>query len=151
MAEELKESSQDNSTDRWTLFRDIAVLQFKLVVDGLRDLILVPISLVVGLISVAKADTGPDNEFYKLLRLGKKSERWINLFGAAGEVSQDEKHRVKFPKDDIDTIVGRVESLFVEEYRKGGITKQAKEGFESALSALNKMTQRKNQKRSGQD
>lgn len=83
MPEDAKTSGQDGSTDRWTLIRDIAVLQFKLVVDGLRDLILVPISLVVGLISVVKSDTGTDNEFYELLRLGKKSERWINLFGAA--------------------------------------------------------------------
>ena len=38
--------------DRWTLIRDILVLQLKLIVDGFRDLILVPISLVVGFVSL---------------------------------------------------------------------------------------------------
>ena len=32
--------------DRWSLIRDIAVLQAKLVVDGFRDLLLVPASLI---------------------------------------------------------------------------------------------------------
>ena len=40
----------DTELDRWTLIRDVAVLQVKLIVDGLRDFILVPISLVAGLI-----------------------------------------------------------------------------------------------------
>ena len=30
--------------DRWTLLRDLAVLQVKLLVDGFRDLVLVPAS-----------------------------------------------------------------------------------------------------------
>jgi len=143
MPEEAKTSGQHDSRDRWTLIRDIAVLQFKLVVDGLRDLILVPISLVVGLISVVKSDTGNDNEFYELLRLGKRSERWINLFGAAEREQKPEVDHINFPKEDIDTMVSRVESFVVDEYRKGGITKQAKERLDSAILALQKLASRK--------
>jgi hypothetical protein len=36
--------------DRWTLLRDLAVLQVKLLVDGFRDLVLVPASLIAGII-----------------------------------------------------------------------------------------------------
>ena len=35
--------------DRRTLIRDVSVLQAKLIVDGLRDLILVPLSIGVRL------------------------------------------------------------------------------------------------------
>ena len=35
-------------TGRWDLVRDVAVLQVKLIVDGLRDLILLPASLIAG-------------------------------------------------------------------------------------------------------
>ena len=67
----------------WTLIRDIAVLQVKLVVDGLRDLILVPASLIAGIVSLSKTRGGePGPEFYSLVSVGKQSERWINLFGA---------------------------------------------------------------------
>ena len=50
-----KKSTEDGQMpDRWTLIRDILVLQLKLVVDGMRDFILVPISLIVGIASLLK-------------------------------------------------------------------------------------------------
>jgi len=69
---ELSESKTDSS-DRWTLIRDIAVLQAKLVVDGLRDLILVPASLIAGIVSlVSSVDGRPGDQFYQLLGMGKE-------------------------------------------------------------------------------
>ncbi len=47
------EESDKPAAGRWTLLRDIGVLQVKLVVDGMRDVILVPLSLIVGFISLA--------------------------------------------------------------------------------------------------
>ena len=44
---------------------------------------IVPIFLVVGIVSLVKARDGGVQEFYELLRAGRRSERWINLFGAA--------------------------------------------------------------------
>jgi len=61
-------------TDRQTLVRDIAVLQVKLVVDGLRDFILVPISMIAGIISLVKIGKEPATEFYDLLKMGRRSE-----------------------------------------------------------------------------
>ncbi len=49
---ESPETSQSTSA-RWTLIRNIAVFQGKLLVDGLRDLIMVPASLVAGIMSLA--------------------------------------------------------------------------------------------------
>ena len=78
--------NEPTAADRWTLARDIAVLQVKLIVDGLRDFILVPVSLVAGIISLFSGGRSRDNEFYRLLRIGRRSEQWINLFGAADRV-----------------------------------------------------------------
>ena len=78
-------------TDRWVVIRDIGVLQVKLIVDGLRDLILVPVSLVLGVISLTRTGKETGSEFYELLRLGKRSERWINLFGAADKARRTEE------------------------------------------------------------
>ena len=68
----------------WTLLRDVGVLQVKLIIDGFRDLLLVPASLIAGLISLVNTQNGkPGSEFYELVSVGRQSERWINLFGAA--------------------------------------------------------------------
>ena len=91
---------------RSTLARDIVVLQAKLLVDGLRDLILVPASLIVGIVSlVAYNDRKPGAEFYRLLYAGKQSEHWINLFGALKNAPPDLEEVKGFPDADMDEIV----------------------------------------------
>ena len=125
--------------DRWTLIRDIVVLQLKLVVDGLRDVILVPISLVIGIVSLLKAGDASGREFYELLRVGRRSERWINLFGAVERVYGPAIADDRFQADDIDEIVSRVESFVIDEYQSGGVTRQAKEKLDRALDSLHKL------------
>jgi hypothetical protein len=142
MQEESQLPSDDRQSGRWTLIRDIGVLQLKLIVDGLRDLVLVPISLVAGVVSLAKSGRGGGTEFYDLLRLGRKSERWINLFGAADNSPSVEDEDVEFSNADIDGLVSRVESFVIDEYRKGGVTKQAKVGLDKAIDSLHKFAAR---------
>jgi len=129
--------------DRWTLIRDIFVLQLKLVVDGLRDFILVPVSLIIGIASLLKGGDSPGSQFYELLRTGRRSERWINLFGAAERVYGPSIEEDRFPTEDIDEIVSRVESFVVDEYSKGGVTRQAKNQLDRALDSLHKLASRK--------
>ena len=122
---------------RTTLARDIVVLQAKLLVDGLRDLILVPASLIVGIISLLSFDDSkPGAEFYRLLHAGKQSEHWINLFGALRNAPPDLEDVKGFPDADMDDIVGRLESYMVEEHRRGGMTAQAKDRLDKTLDSI---------------
>ena len=141
MATEPEPRQADPTPDRWTLLRDVLVLQVKLVVDGLRDLILVPVSLVVGIVSLlaARRDDKSGNEFYELLRIGRRTERWIDLFGAAERVYGPQVVGERFPAESIDEIVQRVESFVVAEYRRGGVTRQAKDRLDQALDSLHKL------------
>jgi hypothetical protein len=121
----------------WTLIRDIAVLQVKLVVDGVRDLVLVPTSLIAGIVSLAKTKDGkPGTEFYALVSVGKQSEHWINLFGAIKNAPPELVEGRHFGDADIDDIVSRVESFVVDEYKRGGVTSQAKDRIEKAMEAM---------------
>ena len=131
-------------TPTWTLIRDIAVLQVKLIVDGLRDFLLVPASLVAGIISLSRSRAGrPGNEFYSLISVGKQSERWINLFGALRNAPPEVVSRDSFGTSDMDDIVARVESFVVDEYRRGGVTAQARDRIEKAMQAMRR--RRKNE------
>jgi hypothetical protein len=69
---------------RWVLLRDVAAFQFKLIIDGTRDVLLSPLSLIVALLGLA---TGRRDWFYRLLVLGRRSDRWIDLFRAASRIS----------------------------------------------------------------
>ena len=126
-----------HASERWTLARDIAVLQAKLVVDGLRDLVLVPTSLIVGLVSLLSGEGGkPGTQFYQLLGIGKHSEQWIDLFGALENAPADVTHIAPFPDARMDDLVGRFEMFMIEEHKRGGITAQAKDRFDKAFNAL---------------
>jgi hypothetical protein len=137
--------------DRWTLIRDILVLQVKLLVDGFRDLVLVPISLIIGFVSLLKAGNATGSEFYELLRVGRRSERWINLFGAAERVYGPPVVDDRFPAESIDEMVSRVESFVVDEYRQGGVTRQAKDQLDRAIDSLHKMASSKERKSAGKE
>ncbi len=124
-------------SERWILARDIGVLQVKLIVDGLRDLMLVPTSLIVGIVSLFSNEDGkPGTQFYQLLGVGKQSERWINLFGALRNAPPDLEHAEPFPDADMDDLVRRLETFMVDEHKRGGITAQAKERFDRAINAV---------------
>ena len=120
-----------------TLIRDLAVLQFKLVVDGFRDLVLLPASIIAAIVSFVNSKNGkPGPQFYNLLVVGKQSELWINLFGALKSAPDDLDHSGAFGGTDIDDIVSKVEKFVVAEYKRGGVTAQAKSRIDQALRNL---------------
>jgi hypothetical protein len=132
-----KPQEEQHYPDRWTLLRDMAVLQVKLIVDGFRDLVLVPASLVAGIASIVtgtKERPGP--QFYQLIGVGKQSERWINLFKAYEHAPDEVKQEYSFGTPNMDELVDRFESFVVDEYERGGVTKQAKDRIDQALNAI---------------
>jgi len=133
------QNEPQTTVDRWTLIRDVAVFQVKLLFDGLRDVLLVPVSLIAGLISVFKSGDQPGPEFYDLLKFGRRSERWINLFGAAGHYHGPAADDEDLLGEDIDDLVSRVETFVIDEYQKGGVTAQAKDRLDGAINALQRL------------
>lgn len=123
--------------DRWTLIRDLFVFQAKLLVDGLRDLLLVPASLVAGIWSLVSGENDrPGPQFYKLVSLGKQSELWIDLFKAYENAPEEVRREHEFAVKNMDELVDRFESFVVDEYERGGVTAQAKERIDKALDAI---------------
>ena len=127
----------DFSAERWNLMRDVGVLQVKLIIDGLRDFALVPLSLLAGLISLFWNPGGrPGDHFYQLLGLGKQSEQWINLFGALKNAPASVRPSTPQAAADMDELVGRIERFMIEEHRRGGLTAQARDQLDKALDAF---------------
>jgi hypothetical protein len=125
------------ASGRWALLRDIGVLQVKLVVDGLRDLMLVPASLIAGVLSLVSVSDGKAGmPFYRLLHFGKRTEQWINLFGAEQNAPEPIDASPAFGDGNMDALVRKVESLVVDEYKRGGVTAQAKERIDKIIDTL---------------
>ena len=65
---------------RGRFLRDALVFQGKLALDGLRDLILLPVALAATGIDLIKRKEAPGGRFYDVVHFGKQTEQWINLF-----------------------------------------------------------------------
>ncbi len=113
-----------------TVLRDAVVLQGKLVIDGLRDALLIPVAFVAAIISLLAGGEEKGRLFYDVVRLGKRSERWINLFGAV----ENNAPEAAVPESamSLDDYLAEVEGRLRAEYRDGGTGSQARQ----ALGAL---------------
>jgi hypothetical protein len=64
------------------LIRDLLIFQLKLWMDGLKDLILAPLSLGAAVLDLLLPSPKGDR-FYRVLKFGERYDLWLNLFGAA--------------------------------------------------------------------
>jgi hypothetical protein len=113
---------------RWRLIRDIAVLQAKLLADAVRDLLLAPLALVAGIADLVRPGGGL---FDEVLAVGRRTDRWINLFGH--EPREDAQ-----AEPSIDELAGRLEQRIRDSYEGGGLTAQAKDAVDRALDAVSR-------------
>ncbi len=119
--------NEPETTNRSTLIRSAVTFQLKLMADGLRDLVLMPVSLFATLVGLFRGGQEPEREFEQVLELGRQTEKWINLFG---------NHEVPAaPRNiaSIDDIFVRVEDVLRKQYKTGGTSKSAQLEIEDAL------------------
>lgn len=136
----MQSPTEEANTDspQWTLIRDLGVLQVKLIVDGFRDLVLLPTAIIAAAFSLIRSEKGnPGPEFYQLLAAGKRTEHFINLFGALRNAPAGmQVDNNGSGGAEMDDIVSRVETFVVDEYKRGGVTAQAKSRIDEALDRL---------------
>ncbi|MEE8338838.1 MAG: hypothetical protein V3R56_01770 [Xanthomonadales bacterium] len=104
--------NRETRNPRVDLIRETAVLQIKLLADGFRDAVLIPVSLIAALIGLLRGGEQADREYRRVIKLGRRSERWINLFGHQRPLGKPH------PADSMDNVLGQVESAILRQYKK---------------------------------
>lgn len=100
------------SNKRFPVLRDVIVFQVKLVVDGLRDLLLSPVSIMAAFIDLLVPGDDGGKRFYGVVHFGRRTEQWINLFGMA------DKHDPDAPPAGIDVLLAELEGLVRDPARR---------------------------------
>ena len=121
--------SETEISSRTTLIRKAVRFQLKLMADGFRDLVLVPVSLFASLIGLLRGGDDPERELNQVIEVGRQTERWINLFGTHD--SQDSSD----PKVSIDAIFARAEEALKHQYEVQGTSKRSQAEIDEALQA----------------
>ena len=87
-------------SSRLHLLWAVVVFQFKLALDGLRDVVMAPISVVAALFGLLFGGNDPGQYYRKVLRFGRRTEIWLNLFdhprksGTSDELIEPIRERV---------------------------------------------------------
>jgi hypothetical protein len=84
------------------LLRDVARFQLKLWMEAARDLVLIPVSLAAAAIDLVFAKQSPPRLFREIIKLGRRSDDWIDLWGTV-----DADKRV----ENVDAVMARVERM----------------------------------------
>lgn len=87
-----------------TLARDVLFLQGKLLLDAARDLALSPLTLGAAALDLAFSKQQAPRYFRAVLRLGERSDAWIDLWSAARD-PQDP------PRENVEALLSRVEEV----------------------------------------
>ena len=128
--------SEKSPSKRVTLVRNTVVFQLKLMADGFRDLLLLPVSLIATLVGLVRGGDEPDREFNQVIQVGRQSEQWINLFGTHDLPESPN------PAASIDALFNTVEDKLKQQYLAAGTSARARAEIDEALQAAHDETKK---------
>jgi hypothetical protein len=98
-------------TSAAVLIRDLLIFQLKLVLDGLKDLVLIQLSLGAVLFDLLFGRPGRASLFYGVLRLSERFDLWLNLYGAARNAERTEDGLFGASRAGSSSLLGRLEEV----------------------------------------
>lgn len=137
MAEEVdseQPSKQQSSHQRNEVIHDTVVLQLKLIVDGFRDLVLLPVCLVAGVWGLIRHQKNPGRYLYRVLSYGRLSEKWIGLFD---EADKDIYEPIDYQDKKLNDILQKTQDVFESKYIDPAKKEQLMARLNLALNEVN--------------
>ncbi len=123
-------SQTEDINSRTEVVRDTIVLQLKLIVDGLRDLALMPLCFFAALIGLIAHREKPGRYLYRILSYGRCSEKWIGLFD---DCAKDQMEPIKYEGKNFDDLLQKTqtafESKFIDPDKKDLLVKKLNEAL----------------------
>ncbi len=92
------------------VLHDVLLFQFKLVVDGLKDLCLAQVAVGAALIDLIRRDGSPGRRFYGVVRLSERFDGWLDLHEPLARCPDDTRDYVPAAGHTVDDLVDGVET-----------------------------------------
>lgn len=102
------------AASRGVLIRDLILLQIKLALDGLKDVVLFQASLAAAIIDLIFMPHTRGRCFYSVLRFSERVDLWLNLHGAAQRAGGNRDGLFGVSRAGDDTFLGKLEELVRE-------------------------------------
>lgn len=98
---------------RTVTFRDFAIFQLKLLLDGLKDVVVFNLSIGAMVLDVISGKGRRPRLFYSVLRMSERFDLWLNLHGVMERLDRGDDADGLFGASDAgsDTLLGQIEQL----------------------------------------
>lgn len=96
---------------RHVVIRDLVILQFKLWLDGIKDIVLSPLSIGAAVLDVLTGPSADGHRLYKVLRWGERFDLWLNLYDATGRAETSGEGLFGGSRAGDETLIGRLEEM----------------------------------------
>jgi len=103
----------DTGRTRWVILRDLCIFQVKLLMDGAKDVFLVPLSVGAVALDLFFPGKQPGHRFYAVMRLGERYDRWLSLFSAADKASALEDGLFGASRAGSASFLGKLEQVVI--------------------------------------
>jgi hypothetical protein len=98
---------------RWVILRDLGVFQLKLMMDGAKDLVFAPVSLVAAAMDLLWPGKQPGHRFYAVMRVGERFDRWLSLFSAAEKACAADDGLFGASRAGSRSMLGKLEAMVI--------------------------------------
>ncbi len=135
------ENTKTKQHSRSEVIRDTIVLQLKLIIDGIRDLALMPVCFFAAIAGLTLHREQPGRYLYRILSYGKTSENWIGLFD---EASKDSMQPVDLKDNCLDELIKKtqsaIESKYIDEDKKQKLMDKLNNTLDEINTKLNPLS-----------
>ena len=113
------------SATRNVTIRDFFIFQLKLMLDGLKDVVVFNLSIGAVVLDFISGQGKRPRLFYSVVRLSEKWDLWLNLHAAVDRLDSGENDDGLFGASEAgtDTLLGQIEQLV-----RGGATPRGRGG-----------------------
>ena len=106
-----EENIRPERLPKHVLIRDLVILQLKLWLDGVKDIVLSPLSIGAAVLDLLFGPPDTGHRLYKVLGLGERFDLWLNLYGATGRAETSGEGLFGGSRAGDDTLLGHLEKL----------------------------------------
>ncbi|MCC5778081.1 hypothetical protein H7H48_03390 [Nitratireductor sp. B36] len=118
---------------RGRLVRRVILFQLKLMADGMRDVVMSPLSIAAGLLGLLSRNNSAEVYLDRLMRFGRETDHWINLFDHRSAANDSPS---------LDRIAEQIEEALRHDYESGGLSARSARALAEAAARLREKTTR---------
>ncbi len=99
------------SSQKRVIIRDLIIFQIKLVLDGVKGVLVLQLSVGAALFDLLFGRPGRPLLFYSVLRMSERFDLWLNVYSAADRAEDTEDGLFGASRAGSDSLLGKMEEM----------------------------------------